>query len=102
MAFIFADLIVLPIIWVYKKYYGWAYTTRITLLMLVTMSGAALIIDAAFSAAGLVPQVRPSRADIFSTIRVDYKLFINLLGLVIFASLFGPNMRRGVADPVVA
>jgi uncharacterized protein len=100
MAFIFADLIVLPIIWVYKKYYGWAFTIRITLLMLVTMAAAALMIDAAFNAAGLAPQVRPSRSDIFSTIRVDYKLFLNILGLVIFASLFGLTMRRGATDPV--
>jgi uncharacterized protein len=29
MAFIFADLIVLPIIAIYRKYYGWAFTVRI-------------------------------------------------------------------------
>jgi YHS domain-containing protein len=68
--------------------------------MLVTMAAAALMIDAAFNAAGLAPQVRPSRSDIFSTIRVDYKLFLNILGLVIFASLFGLTMRRGATDPV--
>ena len=30
MAFIFADLIVLPIIAIYRKYYGWAFALRIT------------------------------------------------------------------------
>ena len=99
-AFIVADLVVLPIIWVYKKYYGWAFTIRITLLMLVAMAAAALIIDATFSAAGLGPHVRPSRSDIVSTIRVDYKLLLNLLGLLIFAAMFGLTMRRGLTDPV--
>ena len=37
MAFIFADLIVLPILVVYRKYYGTAFAVRITALMFVTM-----------------------------------------------------------------
>ena len=61
MAFIFADLIVLPIIAIYRKYYGWAFTVRITALMFITMAAAALMVDAAFTALGLVPDVRPPR-----------------------------------------
>jgi uncharacterized membrane protein YraQ (UPF0718 family) len=38
MAFIFADLIVLPIVAIYRKYYGWAFTVRIVALMLLTMA----------------------------------------------------------------
>src|SRR3954466_10860328 len=37
LAFLFADLIVLPIVVIYRKYYGTAFALRITLLMLVTM-----------------------------------------------------------------
>src|SRR5262249_61481332 len=55
MAFIFADLIVLPIIAIYRKYYGWEFTIRIVALMLLTMIVAALAIDALFSAACLIP-----------------------------------------------
>ena len=50
MAFIFADLIVLPILLAYRKYYGTAYAVRITALMFVTMVLAALIVDLAFGA----------------------------------------------------
>src|SRR2546421_7782067 len=53
MAFIFADLIVLPIIAAYRKYYGWTFTVRIVALMFVTMVVAALIVDGLFSLAGL-------------------------------------------------
>ncbi len=100
IAFIFADLIVLPIIAIYRKYYGNAYALRIVALMFVTMVIAALIVDLLFSGAGLIPHTRPTRADIFSSITVDYKLFTNALGLAIFAALFTLTRRRGVSDPV--
>jgi uncharacterized membrane protein YraQ (UPF0718 family) len=88
IAFIFADLIVLPIVAAYIKYYGRPYALRITALMFVTIVIAALIVDGLFSAVGLIPDTRPSRAEIFSSVSFDYKLWLNLLGLVIFAALF--------------
>jgi uncharacterized membrane protein YraQ (UPF0718 family) len=101
LAFLFADLIVLPIVAIYRKYYGTTFALRIVALMFVTMVLAALIVDGLFSAAGLIPTgPRPSRGDIFGTIAVNYKLFLNLLGLAIFAALFWLTARRGVTDPV--
>jgi uncharacterized protein len=101
MAFIFADLIVLPIIAIYIKYYGRPFAWRITGLMYVTMVAAALIIDVVFTALGLVPGgARPTRTDIFSTIGVNYKLFLNIAGLALFAALFWLTARRGATDPV--
>ncbi len=100
IAFIFADLIVLPIIAIYRKYYGTKFALRIVALMFVTMVIAALIVDGLFTATGLIPHVRPTRADIFSSIKVDYKLFTNILGLAIFAAMFALTVRRGVSDPV--
>jgi hypothetical protein len=101
LAFLFADLIVLPILAIYRKYYGTKFTVRITALMFTTMVLAALIVDALFSALGLIPTgPRPTRTDIFSSIQVDYKLALNLLGVVIFAGLFWLTARRGATDPV--
>jgi uncharacterized membrane protein YraQ (UPF0718 family) len=88
MAFIFADLIVLPIVAIYRKYYGWSFTVRIVALMLITMIIAALAVDGLFSVAGLIPTTRPSRNDIFGSVQLDYKLVLNLLGLAVFAALF--------------
>jgi uncharacterized membrane protein YraQ (UPF0718 family) len=88
MAFIFADLIVLPIVLAYRKYYGWAFALRITALMFVTMVIAALIVDGLFSAADLIPTTRPTRDDIFGSVQVDYKLFLDVFGLIVFATLF--------------
>jgi uncharacterized protein len=42
LAFLFADLIVLPIVAIYRKYYGTAYALRVVALMFVTMVAAAV------------------------------------------------------------
>jgi uncharacterized membrane protein YraQ (UPF0718 family) len=100
MAFIFADLIVLPIVLAYRKYYGTAFALRITALMLVTMVIAALIVDGLFAATGLIPTERPSTEDIFGTIKLDYKLVLNAVALVAFVALIWTTIRRGATDPV--
>jgi uncharacterized membrane protein YraQ (UPF0718 family)/YHS domain-containing protein len=100
IAFIFADLIVVPIVLAYRKYYGWPFAWRISALMLVTMIAAALAVDGLFSVAGIVPTARPSRGDIFGSVQLDYKLVLNVIGLAIFAALFWLTARRGVTDPV--
>ncbi len=102
LAFLFADLIVLPIIAIYRKYYGTAYTVRIVALMFVTMAIAALAVDGLFSLAGLIPTgPRPTRTDIFGTVALNYKLALNLLGAAVFASMFWLASRRGVAADAV-
>jgi uncharacterized membrane protein YraQ (UPF0718 family) len=102
LAFLFADLIVLPIVVAYVKYYGRAYAARIVALMFVTMAAAALAVDAVFSAFGVVPEgARPTRADVFGAVALDYKLFLNLLAVIVFVALFWlsrvrPNRREAV------
>jgi uncharacterized membrane protein YraQ (UPF0718 family)/YHS domain-containing protein len=101
IAFLFADLIVLPIVVAYRKYYGTAYALRITALMFVTIVLAALIIDAVFAALGLIPTgPRPTRAEIFSGVHFDYKLFLNVAAFLVFAALMALTVRRGATDPV--
>jgi uncharacterized protein len=100
VAFIFADLIVIPIVLAYRKYYGLGFALRITALMFVTMVLAALVVDVLFSAAGLIPDSRPSTDDIFGSIELDYKLVLNAIALVVFAVLLAITMRRGATDPV--
>jgi uncharacterized membrane protein YraQ (UPF0718 family)/YHS domain-containing protein len=100
MAFIFADLIVLPIVLAYRKYYGTSVALRITALMFVTMVMAALLVDLVFDGLGLIPETRPSTEDVFGSIEVDYKLVLNVLATFVFAALFGLTLRRGATDPV--
>jgi len=100
VAFVFADLIVLPIIVAYRKYYGTSYALRITALMFVSIVIAALIVNGAFGALGLIPHARPTRAEIFSAVTVDYKLFANVAAAIVFVSLMALTVRHGATDPV--
>jgi uncharacterized membrane protein YraQ (UPF0718 family)/YHS domain-containing protein len=101
LAFVFADLIVLPIVAIYRKYYGTAFALRITALMYVTMVVAALLVAGLFALAGLSPTgPRPDRADIFGSVQLNYKLVLNVIGVVVFAALWWLTERRGVTDPV--
>ena len=68
--------------------------------MFVTIVIAALIVNGFFGVAGLIPQTRPSRTDIFGSVSLNYKFFTNILGLAVFAALFALTLRRGTADPV--
>jgi uncharacterized membrane protein YraQ (UPF0718 family) len=96
VAFIFADLIVIPIVLAYRKYYGTAFALRITALMLVTIVIAALVVDGVFGLANLIPTgPRPTREDVFGSIEVDYKLFLNILGSAIFAALWWISRGQG-------
>jgi uncharacterized protein len=89
LAFLFADLVVLPIVAIYRKYYGGAFATRIVALMLVTMALAALAVAGAFDLFGLAPTgPRPSRNDVFGSVSLDYKLVLNAIAGVVFAGLF--------------
>jgi uncharacterized membrane protein YraQ (UPF0718 family) len=96
LAFIFADLIVLPIVLAYRKYYGTGFALRITALMLVTMVLAALAVDLLFGALGLIPSgPRPSRHDVFGSIELDYKLVLNAVALLAFGVLIALTRRPG-------
>jgi uncharacterized protein len=101
LAFLFADLIVLPIVAIYRKYYGTGFALRITALMFVTMVLAALAVAGAFHLLGISPSgPRPSRAAIFGSVRVDYKLVLNVVATTIFAALVWLTASRGATDPV--
>ncbi len=93
IAFIFADLIVLPIVIAYGKYYGWRFALRITALMFVTIVLAALVVDGLFSLVGLIPDTRPSREDIFGSVELDYKLVLNVLASIAFVALIYLTIR---------
>src|SRR2546426_4973299 len=60
VAFLFADLIVLPIIAAYRKYYGLSFALRITALMFVVMVASALVVDGLFGLLGAIPSDRPT------------------------------------------
>ena len=101
IAFIYADLIIVPIVIAYRKYYGGAMTFRIVAIMFGTMVAAALAVDGIFSATGLVPTHRPSIDSITSRgIEWNYTTALNIVFFAIAATLFGLTLRRGARDPM--
>ena len=101
LAFIFADLIIIPIVLAYRKYYG----ARVAALLVAAMFGAivlaALIVDAVFSAAGLVPTHRPSIASIAERpVTWNYTSVLDILFAFVFVALIALTLRRGAKDPV--
>jgi len=51
-------------------------------------------VDGIFSALDLIPTTRPTRTDIFGSVTVDYKLFLNIFGLIVFTGMFWLTLRR--------
>jgi len=101
IAFIYADLIIVPIVLIYRKYYGGAVTVRIVAIMFVAIVAAALAVDGLFAAAGLTPTHRPSIDSISNRgITWNYTTALNIVFALIAAALLGLTFRRGAKDPV--
>ena len=101
IAFVFADLIVVPIVLVYRKYYGGKMTAILVAIMFVTIVAAALIVDGIFSALDLVPTQRPSIESISERdIAWNYTTVLNIVFFAVAAALVALTLRRGAKDPV--
>jgi uncharacterized protein len=95
VAFLFADLLVIPIIAIYRRSYGGRFTARIVALMFVTIALSALVVAGAFHLLGWIPQgPRPDRGQVFGAVRVDYKLALNAVAIVVFAGLVALTRTR--------
>jgi uncharacterized membrane protein YraQ (UPF0718 family)/YHS domain-containing protein len=101
IAFIFADLITLPIVLIYRKYYGPRFALKLVAIMLAVMVVAALVVDLAFSAAGLIPETRPELDSITDRgVSLNYTAVLNAVFTVAGAALLWLTVRRGATDPV--
>lgn len=93
-SFIFADLIVLPILNIYRKYYG----GRVTLFLLATfyaaMVGAGFVVELAFGALGLVPSTRNAKV-IEAHVSWNYTTVLNIVFLVVAGALLARFFRTG-------
>jgi YHS domain-containing protein len=101
IAFIFADLLIVPIVLAYNKYYGRELTARLVAIMFAVTVLAALAVDGIFTVAGLVPSERPSIDSVTSRgVSLNYTAFLNIIFLAVAAGLFGLTVRHGAQDPV--
>ncbi len=95
IAFIFADLIVLPILNIYRKYYGGKVTLFLLATFYATMAGAGLIVELLFNALGLVPSGPRHAKVVEASIHLNYTSVLNLLFLVLAVVLLMRFLRTG-------
>jgi uncharacterized membrane protein YraQ (UPF0718 family) len=105
IAFIFADLIILPILNIYRKYYGLKMAGFLFVTFYAAMAGAALIVELIFGALGLVPAQRNARV-IEASVTWNYTTLLNIVFLVLagllvwrFLKTGGPAMLRMMNRP---
>lgn len=94
VSFIFADLIILPILDIYRKYYGWKVMGYIFVTFFVTMAAAGYVIEFLFEALGIIPQNRNVVA-LTSGIEWNYTTVLNLIFLVVALALLVRFLRTG-------
>lgn len=83
LAFLFADLIVLPLLDVYRRHYGWKMAAYIFGLFYATMVMAALIMELVFGGLGLIPAHSSQMQAEMTHFSVNYTFWLNILfGLV--------------------
>jgi hypothetical protein len=93
ISFVFADLIVLPLLFIYRRYYGTRLTLRMLTVFWAAMAVAGLITEGIFRAAGLVPTTRPAQIvpDHFSW---NYTSYLNIVFLALFGLLYWAYRNR--------
>ncbi|HTZ45874.1 MAG TPA: permease [Jatrophihabitans sp.] len=107
VSFVFADLITLPLLSIYRKYYGTPIMLRILVLFWATMSTAGLAVEYLFRALRIPDPARPSLV-VHTGFRWNYTTVLNLIALVAFGIIYwsyrsrdtGASDRRYAKDPV--
>jgi len=101
VAFLFADLLIPPIVAYYRKVYGGGFAALLVGVMGGSVVIAALVVNGLFSLAGLVPSHRPSVESIAERpVTWNYTSVLDILFGLVFVALVGLTLRRGARDPV--
>jgi uncharacterized protein len=94
LAFIFADLIVLPVLDIYRKYYGWRMAGFLLATFYVCMVLSGLAVELLFDGLGLIPSERD--ADVVeASVTLNYTTVLNVVFLGLAAVLVWRYFRRG-------
>lgn len=94
LTFIFGDLIILPILNIYRKYYGWKMAGFLLATFYVTMVAAGLVVQFVFEAAGLERHARNAKV-LEASVRWNYTTYLNIVFLLLASVLVWRYFRRG-------
>jgi uncharacterized membrane protein YraQ (UPF0718 family) len=94
VSFIFADLIIIPILLIYRKYYGAKMMFVLLAIFYSTMVISGYMIEFLFGGLGLIPTERKARvAEIGIT--WNYTTILNIIFLILAAALLVRFFRSG-------
>ncbi len=94
ISFIFADLIVFPILRIYYKYYGFKMTVFLFGTFYVAMAGAGYLIEIIFALLHLTPQTRNAMV-LNPSITINYTSVLNVIFLLVAAALIWRFLKTG-------
>jgi uncharacterized protein len=94
ISFIFADLIIVPILFIYQKYYGTKMMLFILASFYATMAVAGYVVELLFSGLGLVPTERNAKVTEMA-IHWDYTSVLNIVALAVGVALVYQFVRTG-------
>jgi uncharacterized membrane protein YraQ (UPF0718 family) len=94
LSFIFADLLILPILHIYKKYYGWKMAGFLLVTFYATMVAAGLIVEFVFQGLGIERTARNANV-IEASVTWDYTTVLNVIFLSLAAVLVWRYFRYG-------
>ena len=94
LAFLYADLLVLPLLDVYRKYYGLRMTLYIFGIFFITIVLAAIAMDGAFSALHLVPRPNPNIRHDLTMFSFNYTFYLNVAFGALAAYLWWLNAKH--------
>jgi uncharacterized membrane protein YraQ (UPF0718 family) len=87
IAFLYADLIVLPLVDVYRKYYGWPLALRMVAVFYASMVIAGIAVEWAFSLLHVITRPPGNLLMAVEHIGLDFTAVLNISFLVIVAVL---------------
>lgn len=96
VAFLFADLLIAPLLAIYRKYYGWRMAAFLAGTFYAAMVAAGYVVEVVFGGAGLVP-ARGSATIPDQGVSWDYTTFLNIAFLLLAAALVWRFLRTGGA-----
>jgi len=94
VSFIFADLIIIPILVIYRKYYGTKMMLVLLGLFYATMVLAGYVVEFTFGALGLIPATRAATVGTI-TPQWNYTTYLNIVFLLLAAALLVRFFRSG-------
>jgi uncharacterized membrane protein YraQ (UPF0718 family) len=94
LAFIFADLIILPILDIYRRYYGWRMAGFLLASFYATMVTAGLTVEFLFRGVGIERHARDANVT-EASVTWNYTTFLNIVFLTLAVVLVWRYFRRG-------